>query len=73
MTVTILPGTAIWLSTLGLGDFTTVETVERMAWVASILRHVRDDDDTFPHGKWGTIQSIEEQVQRAARRVGEAL
>ena len=66
-TVNVLPGTAEALSLLGLGDFQIVETVERMAWVVRVLRHVDDDPKVFPHGKWATIQSIEAQVDEAAQ------
>jgi hypothetical protein len=66
-TVTLLPSTIDALDRLGLGDFSRVETPERMAWVACILRDLDDTPETFPHGKWATIQSIENQVCAAAR------
>ena len=66
-TVHVLPATAAFLSSLGLGDFTESESPERMAEVARVLRQLDDGPGRFPHGKWATIQSIEQQVDEALR------
>lgn len=47
-------------------DMSRAEMPERMAWIVAVLRELPDTPETFPHGKWGTIQSIEAQVQEAA-------
>ena len=47
-------------------DFQRAETPERMAWVVLLLKHVADEKDFFPKGKWATIQSIEAQLFKAA-------
>lgn len=72
-TVTLLPDTAEALSELGFGEFYPVETPERMAWVVKVLWGLDDEPRTFPHGKSGTCQSIEEQVQAAALDVAKNL
>lgn len=52
---------------LALGqDFNRIETPERMAWIVLLLKHVPDNDEHFPFGKWATIQSVEEQLEKAA-------
>jgi len=52
---------------LALGqDFNRTETPERMAWIVLLLKRVPDGDKYFPFGKWATIQSIEEQLEKAA-------
>lgn len=61
--VTISASTATALSTLGIGDFVEVETPERMASVALILRGLDDRPDWFPRGKWATIQHVEAQLR----------
>lgn len=75
-TITLLPRTVEWLNTLGMGDFVSVETPERMAWVVIILRKLPDDEGEFPHGKWATIQSIEGSLHEIAllraRRIEES-
>ena len=48
-------------------DFCRAESPERMAWVALQLRYVEDTEDFFPMGKWATIQSIESQLEKAAK------
>jgi len=47
-------------------DFYRVETPERMAWVSILLKKLDDTEDWFPHGKWGTIQNIDRQVNICA-------
>ena len=47
-------------------DFNRVETPERMAWIALLLRRIVDTEEFFPMGKWATIQSIESQLNAAA-------
>jgi hypothetical protein len=42
----------------------------QMAWLVLVLRHLPDSEATFPHGKWATIQSIEAQLDDAARVEG---
>lgn len=71
--ITLLPATALALSELGLGTFQTVETPERMAWVVLVLCELPDEPQFFPHGKWGLIQHIEDQLDDAARAATGAL
>jgi len=71
--VEMLPSTVQWLNTLDIGDFSAVETPERMAWVARVLRCIPDDEGAFPHGKWATIQNIERQVDEAAQACASAV
>ena len=47
-------------------DFYRVETPERMAWVSILLKKLDDTEDWFPHGKWGTIQNIDKQIDMCA-------
>ena len=47
-------------------DFNRVEQPERMAWVILVMKKLPDSEVTFPHGKWATIQAIENQLERAA-------
>lgn len=72
-TVSISRATADALSKLGLGDFTTCETPERMAWVMLVLRELAVTDERFPLGKWATLQHIEAQVRRCAVRTAHDL
>jgi len=48
-------------------DFGHVEIPERMAWIVLQLRHMEDTEEFFPMGKWATIQSIEGQLEKAAK------
>jgi len=48
-------------------DFNRVETPERMAWVALLLEHIEDREEFFPNGKWATIQTIKDQLDRAVK------
>ena len=48
-------------------DFYRVELPERMAWIVLQLRHIEDTEEFFPMGKWATIQSIESQLEKAAK------
>ena len=48
-------------------DFNRIEQPERMAWILLILKKLPDKESIFPHGKWATIQSIEGQLDEAAR------
>ena len=48
-------------------DFGHVEVPERMAWIVLQLRYIEDTEDFFPMGKWATIQSIESQLEKAAK------
>lgn len=72
-TITLLASTVVFLDTLGLGDFSKVETPERMAWVVLVLRALPDAPGRFPHGKWGTIQAIETQLIECAATEAERL
>lgn len=67
--VQLLSSTATALDSLGLCDIGRVNSVEPMAWLILVLRHLPDDESIFPHGKWATIQSIEQQLDAAARQV----
>ena len=55
------------LETAGLGDFHAWEEPERMAWIVVILKKLPDNPRWFPRGQWATIQSIEGQLDNAAR------
>ena len=48
-------------------DFNTFEPLERMAWIVLILKKLEDKEEWFPRGKWATIQSIWEQLEKAAK------
>jgi len=48
-------------------DFGHVEFPERMAWIVLQLRYIEDTEEFFPMGKWATIQSIESQLEKAAK------
>jgi hypothetical protein len=50
-------------------DVNTFESLERMAWIVLVLKQLDDTDEWFPRGKWATIQSIECQLDMAAREV----
>jgi hypothetical protein len=63
-TITLLPKTAEAIGNALDQDFNTVETPERMAWIVLLLKRL--PDEKFPHGKWGTIQSIEYQLKECA-------
>jgi len=47
-------------------DFNRIEQPERMAWIVLLLKKMLNTDEIFPHGKWATIQSIENQLDKAA-------
>lgn len=64
--ITLHPKTATALSELGMGNFSTVETPERMAWVSLVLRRLKDEWHVFPRGKWATINEIDRQLEHAA-------
>jgi hypothetical protein len=40
---------------------------EQVAWLTFLLAETPDDDDTFPRGKWATIQVLQTMVATAAR------
>ena len=40
---------------------------EQVAWLTFKLAEVPDSDDTFPHGKWATIQRLQGMVSEAAK------
>jgi len=46
-------------------DVYGVETAERMAWLVLLLQKREDRPEWFPHGKWATIQHIEQQISAA--------
>jgi hypothetical protein len=72
-TISISAITAAALSTIGIGDFYTVNTPERMAWAVLILRELPDRPEWFAAGQWATIQHIERQLAASARLTAEAL
>jgi hypothetical protein len=49
-----------------------VNSPENMAWLFFLLRELPDDEKTFPHGKWATIQHIEGQLEEIAKVYAEA-
>lgn len=59
--------TAAGLSLVFDQDFNTFEPLERMAWIVLIMKKLEDREEWFPRGKWGTIQSIWEQLERASK------
>jgi len=61
------------LNRLDIGDFQLIETPERMAYVALVLRSLSDRPEWFPRGKWATIQHIEEQLLRCAERTARSI
>lgn len=65
-TISISANTAAALSTIGIGDFYTVNTPERMAWAVLILRELPDRPEWFVAGKWATIQHIQGQLDACA-------
>ena len=54
-------------------DFYRFESLERMAWIVLVLRKLEDKDEWFPRGKWATIQSVEAQLETAAKEFVEEL
>ncbi len=54
------------LNSLNRGDFNRVETPEKMAFIVLILKKLPDTEDTFPRGKWATIQEIKRQLDECA-------
>ena len=67
--IDLSPSASAGIQSLGFDDIGDHGTVnfERMAWIALVLRSVPDSPQTFPRGKWATIQSIERQLWQAAR------
>ena len=64
--VILLPRTRDGLNILNMYDVQIVNSPEWMAWFVHLLKHVPDSSEVFPHGKWATIQSIEEQINQCA-------
>jgi hypothetical protein len=48
--------------------FSQFPSVERAAWIVRVLRRMEDTPRLFPHGKWATIQAIEDQLDRAVEQ-----
>jgi hypothetical protein len=65
-TVSLSPAAAKGVGSALDQDVYEVESAERMAWLAVLLRKCEDRSDWFPRGKWATIQHIEGQVDQAA-------
>lgn len=42
--------------------------VERVAWIVRQLRYMPDEPTLFPHGKWATIQSLDDRIEKAAEK-----
>jgi len=61
--ITLQTDTAAGISHALGQDFYRVELPDRMAWVVWQLKSIDDREEFFPHGKWATIQSIEQQLQ----------
>lgn len=55
------------LNSLDMYDVQRVNSPEWMAWFVQLLKHVPDSEKVFPHGKWATIQSIEQQIEACAK------
>jgi hypothetical protein len=72
-TITMSQQAAAALSSIGIGDFSVVETPERMAWVCAVLKFLQDKPEWFPKGKWATIQSIGWQVEQCAVSTADGL
>jgi hypothetical protein len=55
------------INSLNLIDVQRVNPPEIMAWLVLLLKRIPDSDEVFPLGKWATIQSIQEQLEKCAR------
>ena len=67
--VELSPETAAALNALGIvGHMGTLNIdLPDMAWLAWVLRHIPDDHEYFPLGKWATIEDIKDQVRFSAK------
>lgn len=71
-TISLSPATTNAFNRLGLGDFTGVESCERMAFVVLVLIHLKDRQEWFPKGKWATIQHIQNGLDAYAEETAMA-
>jgi len=67
--VELLPSTADALNTLDVFGYIGRVNLDlpRIAWMMLVLRELPEEKRFFPHGKWATIQRIEEQLQYSAK------
>jgi hypothetical protein len=47
-------------------NFDDLGDVKYLCWMIEILKHVRDTNRNFPHGKWSTIKALESAVSECA-------
>ena len=66
-TIELLPRTAEALNELVCYVGTQNVSMENMAWLWFVAKHLPDSERYFPHGKWATIQEIKAQLVIAAQ------
>ncbi len=44
----------------------------QMAWLWFVAQEIEDNEDTFPRGKWATLQHIEAQLRATAKETARA-
>lgn len=72
--VELLPSTAEALDEMVCPVGRVNVDLPAMAWLVQVCRHLPDDPERFPHGKWATIQRIEGQLtELASRRAAEIM
>lgn len=72
-TVELLPRTAEALNGLVCHVGRVNVSMESMAWLALFARNLPDTERYFPHGKWATIQHLQNQLERAATATAKEL
>ena len=51
----------------GWPDMQVYMEPQDVAWLTFRLKYVEDSEEDFPHGKWATIQRLQQMVEDAAR------